>query len=285
MKSRQSARPSKSLLLVLAAALPALAGCSLISHLGTDLSGADLGKTFYLGGAGTLGHVGTLDVPRGLRDAGYHGAIEVVGWQSWLGGTARDQIDRGRNRREADRFARQILDYLDEYPDRPVNIIALSAGSGIAAWAIERLPPDKRVATVVFLASSLSRHYDMTDVLNHAEHVYNFHHSRDPILRYLVPLAGTVDRRYDGCAGQYGFAWPPHADDDTRRLYKSRLRNMPPSRRYVRFGYDGGHTDGVRADFIREVVAPLLHQYAGPQAATRPAEAQPATQPRRAVDE
>ncbi len=267
-----------------AALLPILSGCSLIANLGTDLSGADQGKTFYLGGAGTLGHIGTLDVPRGLRQAGYTGAIEVIGWQSWLGGTPRDQIDRARNRREADRFARLISEYLDEYPDRPVNIIALSAGTGIAAWAVERLPPGKRVATVVFLASSLSRHYDLTDVLTRAGNVYNFHHSRDPILRYLVPLAGTVDRRYDGCAGLYGFAWPQRAGDDTRRLYRQRLRNMPPSRRYVRFGYDGGHADGVQAPFIREVVAPLLERYTGPPAQSQPA---PVSQPSRAagVDE
>jgi hypothetical protein len=62
-RSRAGERLACAALLVVAASSPA---CTLISKLGTDLSGEEFGKTYYLGGAGTLGHVGTIDVPSGL---------------------------------------------------------------------------------------------------------------------------------------------------------------------------------------------------------------------------
>ena len=70
----------------------------MLTRLADDPRGAEHGKVFYVGGAGSVGLVvGTESVPRGLRDAGYKGAIEVFGWQSWVGGTLRDQMDSARN--------------------------------------------------------------------------------------------------------------------------------------------------------------------------------------------
>lgn len=248
--------------IALASALfAAISGCSLVaSEIGSDLRGERFGKTYYLGGAGVLGHVGSISVPKGLRAGGYQGAISVVGWQNWFGGVLRDQIDRGRNEREAASFADEIIDYLDRYPGRRVNIIALSAGTGIAAWALERLPEEYHVGTVVFLGSSLSRRYDLGPALRRIDDkLFNFYSSDDPVLRYALPIAGSVDREFGGSVGgRFGFSAPRRADDDTRRLYLEKVRNMPPLRRYGRYGYEGGHTDGTEEAFVRNVIAPLF---------------------------
>lgn len=237
-------------------------GCVALSYVGSTNRGEEFGKTWYVGGAGSIGTViGTTEVPNGLRRGKYRGAIEVFGWQAVLGGTIRDQIDRGRNLDQAHRLARRIVEYMDTYPDRPVNIVALSAGTGIAAWAIESLPEHYRIRTAVFLASSLSRRYDLTDVLRRIDgHLYVFSSPRDPILANLVPIAGSVDREWGvgTAAGLYGFQVPPNTGPPTRELYRLKMRHRPYRSSFARYGYNGLHTDAARQRFIERVVTPLI---------------------------
>jgi len=237
-------------------------GCTWMSYLGSDERGSELGRTYFVGGAGPVGQVvGTIDVPRGLRQGHYKGSIEVFAWQSVVGGTLRDQMDRSRNEGQARRLAERIVNYLDQYPGRRVNIVALSAGTGITVWALEALPPRYRVGTVVFLGSSLSRQYDLTTALQRLDgRLYCFHSSRDPLLRYGVPIAGSVDREFGiaDAAGLYGFLLPPNAGELTRELYREHLRNRPYLERYARYGYHGLHTDSTSPRFIARVITPLL---------------------------
>jgi len=244
-----------------AALLVWLCGCTWVTYLGTDPRGSELGRTYYVGGAGPLGHVGTIDVPRALRRAGYRGSTEVFGWQCIVGGTLRDQVDRPKNEAQARRLAGRIEAYLRRYPGRKVNIVALSAGTGIATWALEALPQDLRVHTVVFLGSSLSRDYDLTAALRHVDDkLYNFYCPDDPILRLAVPLAGSVDRRTheSNLAGLSGFVLPARAGEAAAALYAQRVRNMPYQERYERYGYRGMHMDAAAAEFVELVIAPLL---------------------------
>ncbi|MBK8915668.1 MAG: hypothetical protein IPM64_13925 [Phycisphaerales bacterium] len=258
-----------AVLLLCSLALSAGGGCSqVLSTLGNDPAGAARGATFYLGGAGTFGNIGNYSIREGLRDGGYTGAIDVVPWQSWFGDVLRDQMDRTRNEREAQRFADRITEYARQYPGRRANIIALSAGTGVATWAIERLPPDVRVGTVVFLGSSLSRRYDLTEALSRLDgKLYVFYSADDPVLRYGVPLAGTVDRDADNrtAAGLTGFALPRAADAATVDAYNRKLRNMGWKPRYARYGYRGLHTDGTRERFVAAVIAPLLREPLDPR--------------------
>lgn len=264
-------------------------GCAWVAKMGSDQRGVSVGKTFYIGGAGPFGHVGSFDVPEGLRAGGYRGAIEVFPWQSWIGWTIRDQIDRYRNDAQGRKLAAKIRAYLDAYPERPVNLVALSAGTGIATWALEHLPPPYRVNHAVFFSSSLSRNYDLSDALQRIRgKLYTFYSPADPILKYAVPIAGTVDR--DAGAGSVGglvgFAPPRSASPAVLRLYEEKVRNMPWRRMYSRYGYDGGHTDATSVDFVGRVVAPLLKRSAGPAgpplpepAPATPLPGPPATQP------
>lgn len=257
-------------------------GCVALSYLGSTDRGEEFGKTWYIGGAGSIGTVvGTTEVPNGLRHGKYRGAIEVFGWQAVLGGTIRDQIDRGRNLDQAHRLARRIEEYMDAYPDRSVNIVALSAGTGIATWALESLPEHYRIHTVVFLASSLSRGYDLSEMLRRIDgHLYVFSSPRDPILANLVPIAGSVDREWGvgTAAGLYGFQVPPNAGPPTRELYRLKMRHRPYRSSFARYGYNGLHTDAARQRFIERVVTPLILNdtiVVSPRAAPAPEAAPP----------
>lgn len=259
-----------------------LPGCTWLTYLGTDTAGSEWGKTYYVGGAGPFGHVGTIDVPHGLRRAGYRGAIEVFGWQGVIPSTLRDQIDRSRNQEQAQRLARRIESYLRRYPGRRVNIIALSAGTGVAAWAIKALPAEFQVGTVVFLGSSLSRRHDLSAVLARVENkLYSFYAPDDPVLRYALPLAGSVDRetRGRGIAGLLGFEVPPGADVATIELYEQRLVNMPYRKHYRQYGYRGMHTDATAPSFVQSVIAPLFIDEPSVPEPLDPTDAGPATQP------
>lgn len=251
------------------------------------MHGAERGKIFYVGGAGPIGQViGTIDVPQGLRRGGYKGAFETFTWQSMVGGTLRDQMDRDRNLGQARRLALRIEDYVQHYPGRPVHVIALSGGTGIAAWALESLPEGCRVENVIFLSSSLSRGYDLTGALQHIDgRLYAFSSTNDPILRYMVPIAGSIDREFglDDAGGLYGFALPSGNDAETRRLYRDKLRNRPYRSRYARYGYRGLHTDATSERFVRHVLTPLLLTPLvvedEPEATTHPATTAPAGDP------
>jgi pimeloyl-ACP methyl ester carboxylesterase len=249
---------------MLALTLLGSSGCTLISTLGTDEHGLQYGKTWFIGGAGSIGNVvGTFDVPKGLRAAKYRGAIEVFAWQAVLGGTLRDQLDRERSEGEARRLAKDIEEYMKRFPGRRVNIIALSAGTGIAVWTLEALPRRCQVGTVVFLGSSLSREYDLSTALTRiAGHLHCFHSTGDPLLRFGLPLTGSVDRdgSSSGAAGLYGFAVPPKASAATKQLYAERLRDYPYQSDYAKYGYWGLHADSTAPSFIEHVVAPLLNE-------------------------
>jgi pimeloyl-ACP methyl ester carboxylesterase len=250
-------------LLWLGAVLLTCPGCTWLSYFGTSDQGQERGKIWFVGGAGGIGNVvGTFDVPRGLKAAGYKGAIETFGWQSVVGGTLRDQMDRDRNEQEARRLAARIEDYMNQHPGRPVSIIALSAGTGIAAWALEALPPQRRVRTVVFLSSSLSRQFDLSPALGHVEdRLHVFYSDRDPVLAYLMPVAGSVDREWfsQSAIGLYGVALPTGSNAAAaRELYKQRVRNHAYQDAYAKYGYFGMHADSTAAGFIEHVVAPLV---------------------------
>lgn len=245
----------------LAALTGGTSGCTWMSYLGSSDVGLEHGKTFFIGGAGPVGQaVGTMSVPRGLRTGGWPGAVEVFAWQSVVGGTLRDQVDRGRNLKQAERLARRIQDYQEQYPGRPVNIVALSGGTGVATWALEALPENCRVHAVVFLASSLSQRYDLSAAVRHIDtRLYAFNSQTDSVLRVAVPMTGPIDRdTRPVAAGLYGFALPPGAGAETRELYRARVSNIRYRTEYALYGHRGGHTGATSRVFVQYVVTPLL---------------------------
>ncbi len=238
-----------------------VAGCEpMVGYIATakEVGSPAHGKTYYVGGAGPIGNVGSWDVPTGLSEGGYSGAVEVFPWQSMT--HTGDQINLSRNREKAMDLANRIKAYRRVYRDTPVNIIALSAGTGVATFALEFLPEGTGIDQVIFLGCSLSSHYDMTRALRRVNKgLYAIHSPYDRILRNVVWYTGTVDRSSaeNGVVGLDGFFPPPRAGDDTEAQY-AKIRNVPYRPVFAEAGYGGGHTEGTRSAFVRHYLAPVL---------------------------
>jgi hypothetical protein len=216
------------------------------------------GITYYIGGAGPIGNVGWLDVPDGLTDAGYAGYVDVFVWQGLT--HAGDQINLSRNHDKGAELATEIRQYKRAYPTREVNIIALSAGTGVATFALEVLPEAVKVDNVIFLGCSLSSHYNLTKALKRVRcGLYVVHSETDHILRDLVWYTGTVDRSSaaGGVAGLEGFRLPSRPGPDTEMQYM-KLHNIRYRPEFAEAGYKGGHIDTTARAFICQYLAPVL---------------------------
>jgi len=226
------------------------------------------GKVYYLDGAGNLGF-GQESVPKGLRAAGYRGDIEIISWTSHTGPLG-DQMIRWNARRRADELTRKILDYRRRHPEGEIHIIGLSAGTGVGVWAVEKLPEDVKVDTLVLLGSSLSTNYDMTRCLRHVrDKVYVLYSPYDMILKSFIPVTGTIDGSYlVEPAGRAGLFPPSRSRRETIELYKARLENIPWRSSFERLGNAGGHTDGTNDRFVKYYIGPRLLKIGAPKRQT-----------------
>lgn len=223
---------------------------------------------YYVDGAGGGGPIANWShgVQEGLREAGYRGAFVNYVWQTGLGALADQQTSTGYKRSRAAALARLIQQHLDQHPNADVSVIALSAGTAIAVFALEALPQEQPIHDVFLLSSSMSANYDLTAALRRVQHhMYVFTSPGDPVLRIFVPLTGTADRRFCGqcSAGLYGFQLPANASAETRYLY-SKLENLSSGPLTADEKDNGGHTDKVRVAFVRDRITPLL-LHAGPR--------------------
>jgi hypothetical protein len=207
------------------------------------------GKTYYLDGAGNWGF-GIADVPAGLKAAGYKGHVEVYLWTSSFN-PAVDQINIANNRLRAAILATKIDDYLNRHPGNDVNLIALSAGTGIATWAVENISGNHKIANLVLLGSSLSYNYDMSKALSHiAGKVYVYYSPHDEVLTTGARALGTVDRKFVDGAGLRGL----HPSTGGSQ----KIVNIPWSSRYNSLGWTGAHTDATSRAFVQHVIAPEI---------------------------
>ncbi len=203
---------------------------------------AQHGITFYCPGAGNV-DLGDGGVRAGLEKAGYKGQVASVTWTFSLN-PAIDQAVRVNARLAGTRLARYIEEYKDKFPDGEVNIIGLSAGTGVAIWALEDLNPDYQVENVVLLSSSLSRDYDVSTALERVKgKIYNYYSPNDVVLTTFMLPFGTIDGKLGAeGAGAAGLAVP----EGSTRVVNIRWR---PD--FERFGYNGGHTDATNPRFVR----------------------------------
>lgn len=204
------------------------------------------GRTYYIDGAGNWGF-GVVEMNEGLKAAGYPGNVITWQWSRTLN-PALDQtlrfIPQGRG---AD-LGREITAYKKEYPQNQVNIVALSAGTGVAVWACEAVEPPAKVHNVVLLGSSLSSKYDMRRALRNIDgKVYVYYSPYDPVLDGPVRTLGTIDGTFDDAAGLRGLRAPPDQKD--------RIVNIGWSAKFESYGWTGSHTDCTSEPFVRVVLS------------------------------
>lgn len=230
------------------------------------------GRTWYIDGAGNWGF-GVLDVPQGLADKGYRGAVTNHRWSLTLN-PALDQTLRFVARGSGQMLGGEITNYLKKYPKADANIIALSAGTGVGIWAIESVKPPWKVSNYIMLGSSLSSRYDARKALaNMKGKIVVYYTSTDPVLQGPVRALGTIDGTFDDSAGLVGLRGP---GSETGRIV-----NVARSTRHAALGWTGGHADCtnrrfVAAELSRWIVPGGAAAQAPPQKPTQAPSANPA---------
>ncbi len=200
------------------------------------------GHTWYIDGAGNWGF-GVLDVPVGLEQAGYKGLVSNHHW-SLTFNPALDQTLRFIARGSGGVLAGGIQDFLKRHPDADANIMALSAGTGVAMWAVEDLKPPAKVNNLILVGASISSSYDVRKALaNMKGNIYVYYAASDPVLQGPVRLLGTIDGKFDDAAGLVGLRGPGASG--------GRVRNIGWSSKYQSLGWTGGHADCTNSRFVK----------------------------------
>jgi hypothetical protein len=199
---------------------------------------------------------GFARIARGLAAGGTTGSIELFRWSTgWRGFLAIPSLlshahMRGRGRR----LAEKIVGYQQHCPGRPVDLIGYSCGAYVVLAALESLPADATVRTVILLAPTVWPEYDLTAALQHVSNRLIYVHSRgDWLINGLGPLLlGTADRRHSIAAGTVGFRCQPDAG------VAERLISVPYTYRFLRSGYAGDHFTVASSGFARDDLASWL---------------------------
>ena len=221
------------------------------------------GMVFYCPGAGNwdLGDSGLRD---GLTRAGFKGQVASVSW-TVLANPAIDQTLRINARLAGTQVARALEQFIDTYPGQPVSLIGLSAGTGVAMWALEDMKPGYQVDNVVLLASSLSHKFDAGPAARAVRgKIYVYYSSNDAVLAGPMKAFGTIDGAYGPFAigaGETGLQSP---------RAKEKIVNIAYKNAYAKYGYFGGHTDGLAAPFVQAVLAKHLIRETGEGPTNKP---------------
>ncbi len=211
----------------------------------------EFGRTYYIDGAGNWGY-GVAEIHTGLRQAGYKGSIINWRWSPTFNPALDQTIGRVAARARGVDLGREITQYLKHFPNNQVNIICLSAGTGVGIWACENVAPPAKVNNIILLGSSLSSDYDVSKALEHISgKIYVYHSTSDMILQGPVRTLGTIDGKVGvDAAGLVGLR-PPRGD-------RSRIVNIPWNSRFERYGWTGSHTDSTSEPFVRHVLAKAI---------------------------
>jgi len=204
------------------------------------------GITIYLDGAGNWGG-GAEEIKHGLRAAGYRGLVVQYIWTTSFNPLV-DQLNTVAARIRADVLSGQIRNYRQQYPASNIHLIALSAGTGVATWAVEALDDDTKIDNMILLGASLSHDYDMTRALAHMNgRIYVYHSPHDSVLE-KVRVIGTIDgKRGVDSIGYVGLTAPSGLED--------RVVNTGWSRDWLQYGWTGAHSDCTNAVFVQKEIS------------------------------
>jgi hypothetical protein len=245
-------------LLVLGAALQGLAA---IKAEATEPAPAPArpGIIFLVDGIGGL-DVLYLSAHLSLPLAGVRHEIRDFVWTHGKGQYLKDLQDIRHVLQKAEVLANEIRQAREREPERPIYLIARSAGTGLALLAAEHLPPGT-LERIILLSAAVSPDYDLRAALRATRgEVVSFYSRHDQlILNWGTRQFGTVDRVYGPSAGLRGFVKPPNLAEEERALY-ARLVQIPWNPRMLLVGNVGTHSGTVVPGFLGKEVAPWLRQ-------------------------
>jgi pimeloyl-ACP methyl ester carboxylesterase len=222
----------------------------------TTAPSVDFSRTWLLHLPG-IGGIRGMDrrMTHGLKDGGWDGTISLYDWTEHDPGLDA-LMNRDRNLREAAKVADQIEERLSKNSKLEITLTSHSGGTGIAVWALERLPEGMNVQTLVLLASALSPDYDLSKALRHVRgKAYVFYSENDQVvLGAGTKLFGTIDGVKSEAAGLVGFREPHDSDKDQ---YK-KLVQKPYYKGWIAFENIGNHVGCMSQPFAQNILAPML---------------------------
>lgn len=192
---------------------------------------------------------------RGLKEGGWEGPTKIYDWTEHDPGI--DALHaRKRNDREAQIVADMIEQKLKEDPKLQITLTSHSGGTGIAVWALEKLPPGMHVRTLVLLASALSPEYDLSEALKHVSgNAYVYYSENDTlVLGAGTQMFGTMDGKKSVAAGLVGFKMSTDAD----KAQYEKLVQRPWIKEWMVFENAGSHIGCMSRPFVKQVLAPVL---------------------------
>jgi pimeloyl-ACP methyl ester carboxylesterase len=196
-------------------------------------------------------------IARGLADGGVGAAIEIFDWTTGVILLFLYHLrSKKRHVLQAERLVRRIMDYQQSHPGRPVHLVGHSGGAAMVVLALERLPPEHKVASAILLQSAMSPDHDLTTALDRTEcGIWNFRSPWDAFfLGAGTWVAGTLDGPHQKAAGMVGFRTPLGLHD----VYAARLHDVAFRPGMVADFNFGGHLSVTSRPFIANHVAPIL---------------------------
>jgi len=206
------------------------------------------------------------NIARGLDDGGVHCGIEIVDWGTAVpGGMLINLTDYSRNQTVADAIRDRIVEYQRAHPGRPIHVIGHSGGAGIALMAVERLPKDRPVSTLICIAGAISPRHDLRKALQRVSGgMYNFYSKMDVgLLGAGTSAFGTIDRDYGAAAGAVGFETVVDAYPEERAL-REKLHQVGWSAGLIVEGHDGGHFGWTHRGIVAKHLAPAVLKHQAP---------------------
>ena len=198
-------------------------------------------------------------IRRGLDNAGVAYAMPIHSWGRPVPflGVLINQMDFLGNRLSAIGVARMIMNYQDSHPGRPVFIVGHSGGGGIAVFAAEGLPEDRKIDGLVLLSASISSAYNVTKALTRCRRgIVSFYNPADAgALGLGTTLLGNVDGIHGPSAGLIGFDEAGPRDRDETKLAYARLYQL---RLTGDAAVDNPHAAATDEGFVAANVAPWL---------------------------
>lgn len=199
-------------------------------------------------------------IAHGLDEAGVSYAIEIFDWTRGRILFMDNLMDLPRNRCQAVRLAQRIRQYQQDHPGKPVHLVGHSAGTGLAAMALEQLDDHDSITSAVFLASALSPGYDLVPALRRSRHgIHHFHSRYDGF--YLIwgtSTFGTIDRRRCRAAGADGFQIPKGLSPADADIWQTGLRQVPWQWSMIKVGHPGGHLGWAGRRFVRDYLSGII---------------------------
>ncbi len=217
---------------------------------------------FYLDGAG--GGTVKKNWAGGVRDgfiaAGYAGAGEMFSWELGEGMMADQKASVKYKRKKAGELADRIENRVKGNPGVPVDLLGFSAGTVEVIFAMEDLPENIKIDTVVLLGASISHDYDLTKMLKRLKgKMYIYTSTHDKMVGFFMKFSGSADRKYhDEGADIHGFVLPKGASAETRQLYADKVVTIKWNKEFKKDENNGHHFDNIKMEFIRDQVAPLF---------------------------